>query len=154
MYAHFLSVSDFQKSTFDCCKWIFKPVMNNWSIVLFNLDTCVDLYLYISSHFSFLFQELYKCQSRKENFELKESSHILVYDQEKGKVICIKIYGANSQRLNCQSSFKMFMTSLLKNLSCFNQKYVNGSKTKSFQSIVITLVRGHICSFLQVRQVT
>ena len=62
-------------------------------------------------------------------------------------MICIKIYGANSQRLNCQSSFKMFMTLLLKNLSCFNQKYVNGSKTKSFQSNVITLVRGHICSF-------
>ena len=54
--------------------------MNDWSIDLLDLDTCVDLCLYISSHFSFLFQELYKCQSQKENFELKESSHILVYD--------------------------------------------------------------------------
>ena len=46
------------------------------------------------------------------------------------------------------------MVLLLKNLSCFDQKYVNGSKTKSSQSSIITLVRGHICSFLQVKYVT
>ena len=50
MYAHFLSVSKIQKSMFDCCKQIFKLVMNDQSIVLFDLDTCVDLCLYISSH--------------------------------------------------------------------------------------------------------
>ena len=35
-----------------------------------------------------------------------------------------------SQRLNCQSSFKMFMASILKKMSCFDQKYVNGIKKK------------------------
>ena len=91
--------------------------MNDWSMVLLDLDTCVDLCLYISSHF-FLFQELHKCQSRKENFELKKPLHILVFDYEKWKAICTKMYGAKSQKLNCQSSFKMFVASNLKNFSC------------------------------------
>ena len=37
---------------------------------------------------------------------------------------------------------------------CLIKSMKNGSQMKSFQSNVNTLVRGHICSFLQVRQVT
>ena len=37
--------------------------MNDWLMVLLDLDTCVDLCLYIFSHFFFFFKELYKCLS-------------------------------------------------------------------------------------------
>ena len=34
----------------------------------------------------------------KRDFELKKSLHILVFDQEKGKVNCIKMYGAKKKK--------------------------------------------------------
>ena len=46
------------------------------------------------------------------------------------------VYGITSKK------FELF---LIKNMK-------NGNQMKSFQSIVITLVRGYICSFLQARQ--
>ena len=45
------------------------------------------------------------------------------------------VYGITSQK------FELFFIKSVK----------NGSQIKSFQSVVNTLVRGHICSFLQVK---
>ena len=90
MYAHFLSVRDIQKSTFDCCKQIFEHVMNDQSIVLFDLDTCVDLYLYIFSHF-FLFQRALKMSISKKK-ELKKLCFKNQFDQENVEQIFIKMY--------------------------------------------------------------
>ena len=39
--------------------------MNDWSMVLLDLGTCVDLCLYISSHFFSFSKELFKCLSLK-----------------------------------------------------------------------------------------
>ena len=39
--------------------------MNDWSIVLLDLDTSIDLCLYISSHVFFFQKELFKCHSPK-----------------------------------------------------------------------------------------
>ena len=47
---------------FDCCKYIFKLVMNDWSIVLFDLDTCIGT---ISSH-------LFLCQKALQTSILKK----------------------------------------------------------------------------------
>ena len=76
------------KTMGDCCKQIFKLVMNDWSIVLMVLilaQTCA----YISSHFIlYVFAiELTKCKSHneKEIKSYKNLLHILVFDQEKGK---------------------------------------------------------------------
>ena len=84
----YVFVGEILKSMWDCCKQIFKVVMNDWSIVLLVLilaQTCA----YISSHFYFyaFAKELTKCksQSEKEILSCKSLSHILVFDQEKGK---------------------------------------------------------------------
>ena len=77
------------KTMGDCCKQIFKLVMNDWSIVLILAQT----YAYISSHlyFSVFAIELTKCKSQneKEIRSCKSLSHILVFDQEKGKATLV-----------------------------------------------------------------
>ena len=84
----FIFVGKILKTMGDCCKQIFKLVMNDWSIVLMVLilaQTCA----YISSHLYFyVFTiKLTKCKSHneKEIMSCKSLSHILVFDQEKGK---------------------------------------------------------------------
>ena len=99
----YIFVGEILKSMGDCCKYIFKLVMNNWSIVLMVLilaQTCA----YISSHLYFyVFAiKLSKCKSQneKEILSYKSLSHILVFDQEKGKatfvLICIVLKKPNA----------------------------------------------------------
>ena len=59
----------------------------------------------------------------------------MAYLSQKKKKIHQKVHGIVSQE------FELYLIKSMK----------NGSQMKSFQSIVNTLVRGHICSFLQVR---
>ena len=152
MYAHFLSVSEIQESMFDCCKQIFKLVMNDQSIVLFDLDTCVDLCPYISSHLLFC-QKLYKHQSLKEE-ELKKPCFENQFNQEKVEQKCIQLYDSKAKGLFIKDISKISWHHFSKIELYRSKSMKNGSQMKSFQSNLKILVGGHICSFLLMRQVT
>ena len=98
--------------------------MNDWSIDLLDLDTCVDLCLYISSHFFFSFSKaLQMLISKRKLWAEKTIAHTCVWLRKRESNLYSNVW-CQSQRLNCQSSFKMFVATILKNLSCFDQKYV------------------------------
>ena len=103
------------KSMCDCCKSIFKLVMNDQSIVLIVLihaQTCA----YISSHTFYVFSlQLNKCQISKREKELQKSSHILVFVQEKWKATYIEMYGGQKAKgLLIKMKYQKFQASILK----------------------------------------
>ena len=87
-------------SMYDCCKSIFKLVMNDQSIVMLvqiHAQTCP----YISSH-NFIFFCLKSSTNvnlkMKRDNELQKPLHILVYDQEKGKATFMNMYDAQKDK--------------------------------------------------------
>ena len=115
LYAH-LSLWEFLKSMCDCCKLIFKLVMNDWSIVLMVLIHA-QTYVYISFHsfilcFCFITQQM--SNSKRDN-ELQKPLHILVFEQEKGKATYIEMYGAQKAKgLLIKMKYKKFQALISK----------------------------------------
>ena len=97
--------------------------MNDWSMVLLDLDTCVDLCLYIFSLFFLFSKELFKFLSLKMRKELKKSCFENQLNQENVEQICIKMYSAKAKRLIHQRYIKNIMASLLKNRIVQIKKY-------------------------------
>ena len=119
----FLSVSDIYKYMFDCCKYIFKLIMNDWSMVLLDLGTCIDLCLYISSHFFSFSKELYKCQSlKRESWKSLASKTTLTRKMWSKFVLKCMVPKPNAY---LSKIYKKFMASFLKNLSCIWSKVWN-----------------------------
>ena len=109
--------------------------MNDWSIVLLDLDTCIDLCLYISSHLIYV-KKLFKHQSLKRERVEKALLRKLVRLGKGGA----KMYS------NCMiPKTKAYFPKKLKKkkklwhrcsiLSCIDQSMKNGSQMKSFQSM-------------------
>ena len=101
----------------DCCKSIFKLVMNNWSIVLMVLifaQTCT----YISSHtfYCFCLQNSTNVNLKmKRDNELQKPSHILLFDQEKGKATCIEnVLCPKAKGLFIKLKYQKFQASISK----------------------------------------
>ena len=111
----YIFVGKILKTMGDCCKEIFKLVMNDWSLVLMvlSLHRLVPIYLPTFNFFFFnVFAiELTKCKSQneKEIMSCKSLSHMLVFDYEKGKVtfvlkcMVLKKPKANSQCWNIKN---------------------------------------------------
>ena len=107
-FCTYIFVGKILKSMCDCCKSIFKLVMNDQSIimlVLIHVQTCA----YIFFHFFFLFFCFCSKSLTNVNFkmegdnELQKPSHILVFDQEKGKTIYMNMYDAQKPKA-CSSN--------------------------------------------------
>ena len=138
----------------DCCKQICKLVMNDQPVVLMVLilaQSCA----YISSHLYFyVFAiELTKCKSHneKEIMSCKSLSHILVFDQEKKKVIFV-LKCSKSQRLTLNVEISKISSTNLKK-RCSIQKGANvmifaKAKWKASKFCNHSFVGSHICSFL------
>ena len=124
---------------FDCCKWIFKFIINDWPIVLFDLDICVKLYLYISSHL-FLCQKAALQMSISKWKRAKKALFQKLVWLGKGGVKCIQNVWCQSQKLIPQRNIKTFMASLLKNWVVLIKWYEKWKPNENFSINVNTLV--------------
>ena len=87
----------------------------------------------------------------KRDNELQKPSHILVYDQEKGKAICIEMYGAQKDKgLFLILKYQKFQAHLKMRCTVQKWSYVMNCKEAKWKVSKICihfLVGGYLCSF-------
>ena len=105
-----------------CHEWLVNRLVWSWY-----MHRLMPMYLLT---FFFLFQRaLQMLISKREFRDEKAIAHTSIWLRKRESDLYYNVW-CQSQRLNCQSLFKMFMASILKNLSCFDQKYVKWKQTK------------------------